>query len=101
MISDVCCAMLIPLPRHDCLFYILLKYFLTLITNFTNHISGTHNLELKPKASKEKLTKKVKTRKSIAMKPQRRHAADILILAKSVDPGCNCPPPGKPNGNKV
>ncbi|XP_028169019.1 uncharacterized protein LOC114359000 [Ostrinia furnacalis] len=34
-------------------------------------------------------------------KSQRRHAADILVFARGVEPGCECPTPGKPNGNKV
>ncbi|XP_068623553.1 uncharacterized protein [Battus philenor] len=31
----------------------------------------------------------------------RRHAANILILSRSAKPGCQCPPSGRPNGNKV
>ncbi|CAH2052373.1 unnamed protein product, partial [Iphiclides podalirius] len=31
----------------------------------------------------------------------RRHAANIMILSRSPKPGCVCPPPGRPNGNKI
>ncbi|XP_045539320.1 uncharacterized protein LOC106714493 [Papilio machaon] len=30
----------------------------------------------------------------------RRHAANLLILSRSSEPGCHCPSPGRPNGNK-
>ncbi|XP_039752735.1 uncharacterized protein LOC120628430 isoform X2 [Pararge aegeria] len=32
--------------------------------------------------------------------PARRHAANVLTLVRSTKPGCQCPPAGKPFGNK-
>lgn len=31
----------------------------------------------------------------------RRHAQDILILARVEEVGCKCPKPGRPSGNQV
>ncbi|XP_047524579.1 uncharacterized protein LOC125062600 [Pieris napi] len=32
--------------------------------------------------------------------PLRRHASNILTLVRSSEPGCQCHPPGRPNGHK-
>ncbi|KAM3964030.1 uncharacterized protein ACR2FA_002075 [Aphomia sociella] len=33
--------------------------------------------------------------------PSRRHAENVLTFTRSPEPGCKCPTPGKPNGEKV
>ncbi|XP_045454356.1 uncharacterized protein LOC123663734, partial [Melitaea cinxia] len=31
----------------------------------------------------------------------RRHAENVIILKRSTEPGCKCPPSGRPNGTKI
>nr|XP_026488077.1 uncharacterized protein LOC113394851 [Vanessa tameamea] len=37
----------------------------------------------------------------IPISPHRRHAVNVILLKRSSEPGCKCPPAGRPNGNKV
>ncbi|XP_050353324.1 uncharacterized protein LOC126775428 [Nymphalis io] len=37
----------------------------------------------------------------IPISPHRRHAVNVIVLKRSSEPGCKCPPPGRPNGDKV
>ncbi|RVE54012.1 hypothetical protein evm_001415 [Chilo suppressalis] len=58
----------------------------------------------KKKQQKVRLSKIIKPEQ--LMKPRntkiyRRHAQNILVLERSSEPGCACPPPGKPFGNAV
>jgi hypothetical protein len=39
--------------------------------------------------------------KNLTTKQSRRHAGSVLVFTRSPQPGCRCPPPGKPDGNKV
>ncbi|XP_045503349.1 uncharacterized protein LOC123700231 [Colias croceus] len=50
--------------------------------------------------SKTKFNNRVKRNANVSS-PLRRHAANILTLVRSSEPGCDCPPSGRPNGNKV
>ncbi|CAG4932375.1 unnamed protein product [Colias eurytheme] len=50
--------------------------------------------------SKTKFNNRVKRNANVSS-PLRRHAANILTLVRSSDPGCDCPPSGRPNGNKI
>lgn len=34
-------------------------------------------------------------------KPSRRHSDNMLIFQRSSQPGCPCPPSGRPNGKTV
>ncbi|XP_059048894.1 uncharacterized protein LOC131844117 [Achroia grisella] len=38
---------------------------------------------------------------SLHASPSRRHAENILTFTRSPEPGCNCPEPGKPNGDRM
>ncbi|CAK1541743.1 unnamed protein product [Leptosia nina] len=52
----------------------------------------------KVKISKPK-PKRIK--RNTAISPSRRHAANILTLVRTAEPGCECHSPGRPNGHKV
>ncbi|KAG6449742.1 hypothetical protein O3G_MSEX006198 [Manduca sexta] len=79
-----------------------------------NSIAKKNLLKLKNKNVNEKIHNKRKIGKKTtntktqskrvkrkAPLPSRRHASDILVLTKSHAPGCTCPPPGRPFGQKV
>ncbi|CAH2093653.1 unnamed protein product [Euphydryas editha] len=58
--------------------------------------------KLKQNKSKgEGLREKIKKVRIPLPSSSRRHAANVIVLKRSTEPGCKCPPPGKPNGNKI
>ncbi|XP_038216209.1 uncharacterized protein LOC119835454 [Zerene cesonia] len=50
--------------------------------------------------SRTKFNNRIKRNANISS-PLRRHAANIITLVRSSEPGCQCPLTGRPNGNKV
>ncbi|XP_073948174.1 uncharacterized protein [Choristoneura fumiferana] len=66
--------------------------------NVTNKLN--EKLKKKPLNAQPPRVKRVR-RAAVPLSPSRRHAEDILVLTRSPEPGCPCPTPGRPNGDKV
>ncbi|CAH0713679.1 unnamed protein product, partial [Brenthis ino] len=81
--------------------------------NIKDENDGNKNLSLRfSKSKRRRHTPVVNTEKStvytkkirislVPLSPSRRHAVNVFEFVRSSKPGCECPPPGRPQGNKV
>ncbi|KAI8442051.1 hypothetical protein MSG28_005691 [Choristoneura fumiferana] len=66
-----------------------------------NKIESDNVDKLKEESNAQPPRVKRVRRAAVPLSPSRRHAEDILVLTRSPEPGCPCPTPGRPNGDKV
>ncbi|XP_046964140.1 uncharacterized protein LOC124533022 [Vanessa cardui] len=68
----------------------------------TKKLKDQGHSKIKHLRKSKKETEKYGSKKvRIPISPQRRHAVNVIVLKRSSEPGCKCPPAGRPNGDRI